>query len=145
MPPLDRLFHRNLAIAFAYQNQRRGLDRFDQAHRIALGVNRWVVIHRSAEERNHPFIDVVEAVVAQPVGEPGARNRSGETIALRLGPHGHVTAVAVSANADAFGINGILLYEGVHAGHDVAVIAAAEILHIALRERFPLSITPAWI
>jgi len=37
--------------------------------------------------------------VAEPIGEPGARHGRGKALRLRLGPHSHVAAVAVSANA----------------------------------------------
>src|SRR5215475_2498692 len=60
---------------------------------------------------------------------------------LRFGPHRHVAAVAVPANANSPRINGIFLEQGIDSGHDVAIIAAPEIFHVALCERLALTIT----
>jgi hypothetical protein len=46
----------------------------------------------------------------------------------------------VPADADAFRIDGILLGNGINAGRDVAIIAPAEVLYVALRERFTLTV-----
>ena len=145
VPPFDGLFHGDFAVAVADQNQRGSLHRFDEVHGIAFGVDGGIVIDRCAEKWNHPLVDIVDAVIAQPIGESGARNRCREAMGLSLGPHGHVSAITVAADAEAIGIDGILLGNGVNAGHDVAKVAAAEIFYVALREGFALTVTAARI
>ena len=67
MPPLDGLFHGDFTVAVAYENERWRFDLFDEMHRIAFGVNGGIVVDRSTEKRNHPLVEVVDAVVAQPI------------------------------------------------------------------------------
>src|SRR5260370_14884188 len=110
---------------------------------IALGVHGGIVIYRCAEERDHPFVDVVETVVAQPIGEASARDCGRETLRAGLGPHGHKSAVTVPADADPSGVDRVLPGDRIHSGHDVEVVAAPKVLYIALCERFSLSVAPA--
>src|SRR6185437_12557713 len=64
---------------------------------------------------------------------------------LRFCPHGHVSAIAVAANANFVSIDGKLLDHGVDASHEVAIITAPEILDVALGESFALTIAAAGI
>ena len=109
VPPLDRLFHGDFAVAVTDEDERWSFHGFYEVHGIAFGVDRGIVVDGCAEERNHPLVDVVEAVVAEPVGETSARHCRRETLRLCFGPHGHVAAVTVAANAEAMGIDRILL------------------------------------
>ena len=68
MPPLDGLLHRNFAIAITDKDERRSFDGLDEANRIAFGVDGRIVVDGSAEERNHPLIEIVHAVIAEPIG-----------------------------------------------------------------------------
>src|SRR5258708_7074535 len=110
-------------------------------HGIALGVDGGMVVDRCPEKRNHPFVDIVYSVVADPVGEPGSGDGCGEAIHLGLRPHGHVAAVAVAADAEAVRVDRILLCDRVDASHDVAIVAAPEVFDIAPREGFALTVT----
>src|ERR1700678_3359770 len=110
-------------------------------HRIALGIDCGIVVHRCTEDRNHPFVDVVESVVTQPVGEPSSRHRGRETIGLGFGPHGHVSAVAVSLDTESLVVYRILFRERVYSRHDVPVIATAKIPYVSLYERFTQAVT----
>jgi hypothetical protein len=49
----------------------------------------------------------------------------------------------VTANPDFRGIDGKLLAHRIHAGDDIAIVAAAEIFNVAPREGFPLAVTAA--
>src|SRR5205823_7386096 len=91
--------------------------------------------------RNHPLIDQVLAIVTLPVGNTGASNSGVETIGLRNSPHGHVTAITPSSNAEAVRSDWILCYRRIDPGKDVAQIAAAEILHVGASELFSLAVT----
>src|SRR5258708_36413937 len=74
-------------------------------------------------------------------GAPAPR-RGGETPPRCCHPqHGFVPAVAVSANADALGIDRVLLGDRIDASHDVAKVTPAEVLHVALGECLALAIT----
>src|SRR5262249_38660806 len=87
--------------------------------------------------------NVVHAVVALPVGETGTRDDSSEACRLSFGPHRHVAAIAVAANADSGGVDGKLLDHGVHPGYEVAIVATSEVLDVALGIGFSLAITAA--
>src|ERR1700678_2914597 len=109
-------------------------------HRIALGIDCGIVVHRCTEERNHPFVDVVESVGTQPVREPSSGHRGRETIRLGFGPHGHVSAIAVSLDAESLAVDWIVFQKRVPSSHNVAVIAAAEISYVPLDERLALTV-----
>src|SRR6185437_6437083 len=113
--------------------------------RIGFFIYGGIVIDGSAEERDHPLVNVIKAVVTLPVGEASARDGRGEASGLRFCPHGHVSAIAVAANANFVSIDGKLLDHGVDASHEVAIITAPEILDVALGESFALTIAAAGI
>ena len=97
--PLDRLLHRNFPVAVTNEDQGRCLDRLDEVHGIALGIHGGIVINRRSKKGNHPLVNLVYTVVADPVGEAGSGDSGGEAMRLRLRPHRHVPAIAVAANA----------------------------------------------
>ena len=112
-------------------------------HGVALRVNRGIVVDGLAEKGDHPLVNIVHAVVAEPIGEARACYGGCEAMSLRRRPHGHVASVAVAANADAFGIDGILFRNRIYARHNVEVVAAAKIFYVALREDFSLAVAAA--
>src|SRR5579864_407459 len=145
VPPFDGLLDWHFAVAVADQDQRRRFDVPHEVHGITLGIHRRIVVDRSAKEGNHPLVDLIYAIVAEPVRKPGTGHRCRKTMRLRLRPHGHVAAVTVPADTEASRVDGILLRNCVDPGHDVAEIAAAKIFDVPLCEGFPLSVTPARI
>src|SRR5208283_5624580 len=102
--------------------------------------DRGIVIDRRSEKGNHPLVDIVQTVVTEPVGESGASNRRGKSLRLGFGPHGHVSAIAVPANAYALSVDRIFACDGIDAGHDVAIVPAPEILDVRLRKRLALPV-----
>src|SRR5207244_3814562 len=68
-----------------------------------------IIVNGGAEKRDHPLIDQVLAIVTLPVGNTGPGNSSVETIGLRNGPHGHVTAVTTAGDAEAVRLDWIFL------------------------------------
>ncbi len=138
MPELVRLGRGTLAVAVADKDERRGLDVLDEINRRAFGVDVRVVVNGGAEEGDHPLIDVVLAVVALPIGDAGARDGGAEPSGLSDRPHRHIAAVTPSRDPDLVFIHRKFFDELVHAGHDVAEVAVAEVADVGLREGFPL-------
>src|SRR5580704_12404543 len=143
MPPFDGLLHRNFTVAVSYKNQGWSLDRVDEVHRITFSVDCMIVVYGRADERNHPLVNVVETIVAEPVGETCACDCRGEALRLSFSPHRHVAAVAVPANTDALRVDRILPGHCIDASHNVAEVAASKILHISLGEGLALSVAAA--
>ena len=127
------------AVALADEDQRRRLYFLDEIDRRAFGIDRGIVVNRCAEERDHPLVDAILAVVALPVGDAGAGHGGLEAVGLRDGPHGHVAAVAPAGDAEAVGIDGRGVDGGVDARQDVAQIAVAEILDVGAGEGLALA------
>ena len=100
----------------------------------ALGVDGRIVVDRRAEVGHHPLINVILAVIAQPIGEACSGHGSAETIRLRDRPHGHVAAITPAGDADAIRSIGAVLDGLIHAGQDVAEIAIAEIFDVRARK-----------
>src|SRR5579885_1249134 len=145
VPKFVRLRRGAFAIAIAHYYERWRLHLLDEGEGCAPSIHFGVVIDRFAEERNHPLIDLIFAVVALPIGDAGSGHRGLEAIGLRDAPHGHVTAVAPASKTEAVFINGRGFDGGVHASHDVAEIAVAEILHVGTGEGFALAVAAARI
>src|SRR6185437_1243493 len=145
MPEFVRLRRRAFAVAIADDDERGRLDILDKSNGSAFGVDGGIVVDRIAEIKRHPLVDLVFAVIAEPVSETRADDRRFEAMGLRDSPHGHVAAVAPAGDAETIGINGERGEGGVNAGHYVAKVAAAEILHVGARERFAAAITAARI
>ena len=104
-----------------------------------LGVDGRVVIDAGAEERDHPLVDGVLAVVALPVGEAGAGDGGAEALRLGDGEHGHEAAVAPAGEAFAVLVDGVLGFDGVDAREDVAEVAVAEVLEVGGGELLALA------
>jgi len=47
-------------------------------------IDRGIVIHGCAEEGDHPFVDVIQSVVAQPIRQSCSRDCRREAVGLRL-------------------------------------------------------------
>ncbi len=139
MPHLEGLGGGALAVAVADDDERGGLDVLDEVDGGGLGVDGGVVVDAGAEERNHPLVDGVFAVVGLPVGDAGAGDGGAEAVGLGDGEHGHEAAVAPAGEAFAGLVDGDLLLDGVHAGEDVAEVAVAEVLAVGGGERFALA------
>src|SRR5581483_204327 len=100
MPELARLGGGAFAIALPNQHESGGFHVFDESDRRAPGVDVRVVVNRSTEIGNHPLVDVVFPVVALPVGDSGSGDGGAEASGLGDGPHGHVSAVAPTGEAN---------------------------------------------
>src|SRR5271165_4091041 len=87
MPELEGLRRRTLAIPIADDDKRGRLDLADKVDGRALGISRWIVIDRRAEEGNHPLVDRVLAIIALPVGDTCPGDRCTEAIRLSNGEH----------------------------------------------------------
>src|SRR5215469_4584209 len=94
VPELLGLRSRTLAIVSSDQNESWGLDLANEFNRRAARIDRRGIINRRAEERDHPLVDTVFAIIALPVGDAGPRHGRAETVGLGYGPHSHITAVA---------------------------------------------------
>src|SRR5207253_2578951 len=101
--------------------------------------NCWIVVHRSAKEGEHPRIEAVRAVVADPVREPRPGDRGREPCGVRDRPHGHVAAVAVAVNADTLWIERRGGERRVDAGQDVAKVPAPEVPDVRPGKRLTLT------
>src|SRR5947209_8865118 len=145
VPPFDRLGGGDFSVAIADKDERRGFDVLDEVHGVALGVDSGIVVHGAAEERDHPLVDVVLAVVTEPVGESSTGDGGGEAGGLGFRPHGHVSTVAVAVDAEAFGVDWVFAGEGVDGRHDVAIVTASEVFDIGLGEGLALSVGAAGV
>jgi len=132
-------------VAIADEDEGGSFGFPDEIDGSAFGVDLWIVVDGFTEERNHPLIDFVFAVVAEPVGDAGSGHSGAEAIGLRDGPHGHVAAIAPAGDAQAVRIDGSGFEGFVDAGHDVAKIAVAEIANVGEREGFAHAETAAGI
>src|SRR5580698_5349982 len=130
MPELAGLRSGTFAIVFTDQDQSRRLGVFDERHGRTAGIDGGVVVNGSAEIGDHPFVDVILAVIALPVGEASAGNRGAKAMGLRDCPHGHVPTIAPAGNADAIVVYRQGFYDLVDPRQDVAKIAVAEILDV---------------
>src|SRR5262249_51187717 len=59
MPEFVRLRRGTFTVTVANEDQRGRLGFFDKSNRRALGIDLRIVIDRSAEERDHPLVDLV--------------------------------------------------------------------------------------
>src|SRR5579871_5879905 len=89
VPELIRLRRGAFAVTVTHHYQRWRLGLGDERDGRALGIDLRVFIHRLAEERDHPFVDLVFTVIALEIRQPGSGDGSFEAISLRDGPHGH--------------------------------------------------------
>src|SRR5262249_52299002 len=123
----------------------RCLHLLNELNRRALFVKRGIVVNRSAEERDHPLVDQVLAIVTLPIGDASAGDGRMETISLGDRPHRHVTAIAPTRHAEPRRINRILRNRSINTSEDVAKIASTEIFYVGAGEIFALTIAPPGI
>src|ERR1700740_797787 len=94
MPEFVGLRRRAFAVAVADDHQRGRLYVFDKGDGGALDVNLGIVVDGLAEKGNHPLVDFVLAVIAEPVGDTGAGHGRFEAVGFCHTPHGHEATVA---------------------------------------------------
>jgi len=145
VPEFVGLWSGNFAVAVADQDERGGFGFFDEVDGGAFGVDVGIVVDGFAEERNHPLVNEIFAVIALPVGEACACHGGFEAAGLRDGPHGHVAPVAPTADAQAIVVDGGDFNGFVDAGHDVFEVAIAEISDVGAGEGFALAEAAAGI
>src|SRR5580658_2155540 len=138
VPELLRLRGRAFDVALADEHEGRRAHVADVRDRRALRVHGGIGVDRGAEEREHPLVDPVLAVVALPVRDAGAGEGRFEAVRLRDGPHRHVAAVAEPTDTQARVVDRRDFFDGVDPGQDVAQIAAAEVLDVGRREALAL-------
>src|ERR1700761_5607645 len=139
VPHLEALRSGALAVAVADDDEHGCLHLLDEGDGGGFGVDLRIVIDAGAEERDHPLVDGVFAVVAEPVGEAGAGDGSAEAMRLCDGEHGHETAVAPAGDAFAIFVDGVLGLDGVHAFEDVAQVTVTEVLAVGGGEGLALT------
>src|ERR1051325_773521 len=88
VPKLVGLRSRTLTVTVADEDERGSLHFGNEANRRTFGVDARVFVNRLAEERNHPLVNFVFAVVALPVRDSSSGDRRLEAIRLRDAPHG---------------------------------------------------------
>src|SRR5438552_7441690 len=143
VPEFVGLRRRTFGVVLTDNHQRWSPHVLDEMNRRTFFVNGWIIVNRRAEERDHPLIDQILAVVTLPIGDAGAGDCASEPICLRDRPHGHETAVAPSGHTKTIGVNGIFFYGGIDSSHGVAQIAVSEIFYVRASELFALAITAA--
>src|SRR6476661_2344890 len=143
VPELIRLRSRTLAVAVAHKHQSRRLRVLDEGDGRTLRIDLGIVIDGSAEEWDHPSVNLVLAVVALEIRQPRAGDGGSKAVGLRDRPHRHVTAIAPAGNAQAMLVNRRFLQRLVHAGHDVAKVAIAKVLHVGAGKGLALAETSA--
>src|SRR5262249_2719120 len=117
-------------VALADQHESGCLDALDEGDRRAACVDGRVVVDRGTEIRDQPLVDPILAVIALPVGDPGAGDRGPEAIGLRHRPHGHVAAVTPPTDTEAVFVHRLDAKDLVQAGQDGAPIALAAVLDV---------------
>ena len=116
MPIFDRLRRRHLDVALPGVNEGGSPRVLDRADRRNGPVRVRVLVHRFAEVRDHPLVDAVDSVIADPVGQAATRDDRLETVGLGVGPHRHEAAVAVAHEAEAIVVYWDSALGCVHAG-----------------------------
>src|SRR5947199_1087505 len=99
VPEFVGLLRRTFGVVLTNNDERWSLHVLDEMNRRTFFVNGGIVVDRCAEERDHPLIDQVLAVVTLPIGNAGARGRGAETSCLRHCPHRHVSAVTPAGDS----------------------------------------------
>src|ERR1051326_9312316 len=90
MPELIRLRSRALAVTIAHKHQRRRLRLLDEGDRRALRIDLGIVIDSRAEEWDHPFIDLILAVIALEIRQPRAGDGGSKAVGPRDRPPRHI-------------------------------------------------------
>src|SRR5438034_11271769 len=145
VPEFVGLRRRAFRVALTDNDQRRCFHLLYVVNGRTFLVDGGIVVNRCTEERDHPLIDQVLAIVTLPIGDAGTGYGAMEVISLRNCPHGHETAVTPPSHAETRRIDWIFFYRGIDPGEDVAQVAGAEILHVGAGELFTLAVTSARI
>src|SRR5206468_7417780 len=82
-------------------------------------------------------------IIAGPVRKAGAGDDRLEAVGLRVRPHRHEPAIAVTDQAEAVVVDGGDLFERVDTRKNVAQVATAEVADVRAREGFALAVAPA--
>ena len=117
VPEFEGLRGGTFAVAFADNHESWSFHLLDVGDGRTFFVDLRVVIDGGSEVGDHPFVNGVFTVVAEPVGDASACNGGSEAGGLSDGPHGHVAAVAPAGDADAIGVYGGLLQDCIEAAH----------------------------
>src|SRR2546430_8279176 len=131
VPEFVGLRRRTFRIALTDYHQGGGLHILNEVNRRTLLVNGGIVVNRCAEERNHPLIDQVLAIVTLPVGNAGTGDSAAETVSLADSPHGHKAAVTPAGHAETRRIDWILAHRSMDPGKHFALIAAARVVQVS--------------
>ena len=129
-----------LGITLAGDNQGRGLYLFNVTNRWTFLVHPGIIINGWTEERNHPLVDQVLAIITLPVGNAGTCYCCLKTIRLRNCPHRHVAAVAPAGHSKTNGIDRMFRDGGIYSGKYVAKVASTKIFYVSAGEIFALTI-----
>src|SRR6476660_10585025 len=108
MPEFVGLGSGTFGIAFADDDESGRLDLFDVLNRRTPPINSGIIINRRTEERDHPLVDQILAVVTLPIGDARTRHRAAETVRLRDRPHCHIAAITPTGDPEARRIDRIL-------------------------------------
>src|SRR5438552_7165132 len=139
VPEFVRLRRRTFAIAVADDDQSWRFCVLYKSYRRTFSVHLGIIVNGFSEERNHPLIDFIFAVVALVIGDARTGHSGFEAIGLRNGPHGHIAAIAPAGNAEVVGIDRRDFDRFVDAGKNVAKIAVTEIPGIGAGEGFSVT------
>src|SRR5436853_3226155 len=138
VPEFVRLRRGAFPVTVADDHQGGRFHVLDEGDRRAFPVDLGIVVNRLAEKRDHPLVDFVLSIVAEPVGDACPGHGGFEAVSLRDAPHGHEAAIAPAGQAEAAGIDGSDAKGFIHTGKDVTKIAVPEIADVGLRESFAL-------
>src|SRR5438876_12154629 len=100
MPEFVGLRRRAFRVALTDNDQRRCFHLLYVVNGRTFLVDGGIVVNRCTEERDHPLIDQVLAIVTLPITNAGTGHGTTESISLRDSPHRHVAAVTPSGHAE---------------------------------------------
>src|SRR3546814_11437275 len=100
-----------------------------------------IVVKRLAEEGQHPGVDAVGAVIADPVRKPRPRDARLEAICLGVGPHRHESAIATAHQPEPVVVALYLLLYCVYPSEDLAPVAASEIAAVHVHNSLAPALT----
>ena len=145
MPVFERLWCGTFAIPISNDDQRRRVVLLDKVDRRTPRVDSRIIVDRRAEVRNHPLVDGVFAVVAEPVRDSGAGDCGLEAICLCGREHGHKSAIAPAGESNPAGIDGVFGQDSIDARENVAQVAVAEVFAVGLGEGLALTVAATGI
>src|SRR6185437_514545 len=140
-----RLRRWTLSITISYQHKSGRLCLFDECDGRAFGIDLRIVIDGRAEERNHPFIDLIFPVIALEIGNACAGHSRSKALCLGDSPHGHVSAITPAGNAQAVLVDGSFFQHLINTGKNVTKISVAKIFYVRTSKGLTLAKTAARI